>query len=118
MHLKDGYGTGLDRSQVCFDSTKTVVVMITDTCESCSADSEQPHAAAELSLQHHMLSSAELRFSNQKTTASPNHQYLEGLLGVLVIWSHNDGILAHSANLCLTAAGPCDYPPNQYSNKR
>jgi hypothetical protein len=33
MHLKDGYGTGLDRSQVCFDSTKTVVVMITDTCE-------------------------------------------------------------------------------------
>lgn len=33
MHLKDGYGTGLDRSHVCFDTTKTVVVMITDSCK-------------------------------------------------------------------------------------
>jgi len=33
MHLKDGYGTGLDRSHVCYDSSKSVVVMITDTCE-------------------------------------------------------------------------------------
>jgi hypothetical protein len=33
MHLKDGYGTGIDRRNVCYDTTKTVVVMITDTCK-------------------------------------------------------------------------------------
>lgn len=27
------YGTGIDRSNACYDTTKTVVVMITDTCK-------------------------------------------------------------------------------------
>lgn len=31
--LQDGYGTGLDRANVCYDTSKTVVVMITDSCE-------------------------------------------------------------------------------------
>jgi hypothetical protein len=30
---QDGYGTGLDRSHVCYDTTQTLTVMITDTCE-------------------------------------------------------------------------------------
>lgn len=34
MHLTDGYGAGLDRTNVCHDSSQTVTVMITDTCKS------------------------------------------------------------------------------------
>eukprot|EP00775_Hariotina_reticulata_P005109 gene5109-5349_t len=32
MHLTDGYGAGLDRTDVCYDSNQTVTLMITDTC--------------------------------------------------------------------------------------
>jgi hypothetical protein len=30
---QDGFGTGLDRSHVCYNTEETLVVMITDTCE-------------------------------------------------------------------------------------
>ena len=32
FNFNDGYGSFLDRSSVCFDENKSVVVMVTDTC--------------------------------------------------------------------------------------
>ena len=36
-HISDGYGTGLDRTSACYDPSKSVTIMITDSCE-CSGE--------------------------------------------------------------------------------
>jgi hypothetical protein len=38
MHVRDGYGQDLDRTGVCYDSSQSVVVMITDVCKCLGPD--------------------------------------------------------------------------------
>lgn len=104
--VKDGYGAEVSRSGSCHDTSKTVKVTITDTCE-CPP------------LRHGMAAAGHAAHTSFAAHTGRAHDTSKCV---------SEAALLCTMCVCLAAggsppllplpAGPCYYPSNQYSNKR
>lgn len=114
MHITDGYGSGLDRTDVCYDPSKSVTVMITDSCK--WAGRMHHHAPAVSLWQPKSLertSVYQLQFAGMQAYRLLSYSTRCGKRKTGMILSRQTFMLRSLR----VVAGPCNYPPNWYSNK-